>query len=64
VLRDVHEHIMVFSKGGYGLPSEGKQSGISNADFVKWTKSIWRFSTESAKRVAIRRHSQKSYLAG
>lgn len=50
-LRDVHEYILVFSKGSLKLDSTGKRSGISNRDFVEWTRSIWRFSTESPRRV-------------
>lgn len=51
VLRDVHEYIMVFCKESFTLPAEGKRSGISNADFVEWTKSVWRFPTENASRL-------------
>ena len=51
VLRDVHEYIMVFCKESFGLESERNHSGISNEDFVNWTRSIWEFSTESAARV-------------
>ena len=51
VLRDVHEYIMVFCKEEFALRSAGKRSGITNGDFVEWTKSIWRFPTENAKRV-------------
>lgn len=50
-LRDVHEYILVFSKGSLKLDSTSKRSGISNRDFVEWTRSIWRFSTESPRRV-------------
>lgn len=50
-LRDVHEYILVFSKGSLKLESGGNGSGISNQDFVDWTRSIWRFPTESPKRV-------------
>lgn len=48
-LRDVHEYILVFSKGDYGR--NGGDSTIKNDDFVEWTKSIWRMPTASAKRV-------------
>ncbi len=52
VLRDVHEYITVFSKAAYSLNGDGNSngSGISNADFVKWTRSIWEIPTVSAKR--------------
>ncbi len=48
VLRDVHEYITVWSKERFDLPSRrGRMSGIANQDFVRWTRSIWRFSTET-----------------
>ncbi|MDC0252820.1 site-specific DNA-methyltransferase [Chloroflexi bacterium] len=55
-LRDVHEYILVFSKGEYkrerkGEEKEIKQNSIKNEDFLEWTKSIWNFNTESAKRI-------------
>jgi site-specific DNA-methyltransferase (adenine-specific) len=50
-LRDVHEYILVFSKGSLKLESRGAGSGIKNEEFVEWTKSIWRFPTETPKRV-------------
>jgi len=50
-LRDVHEYILVFSKETLKLECGGRESGIANLDFVEWTKSIWRFDTESPKRV-------------
>lgn len=48
-LRDVHEYILVFSKGSL---KRGKgENTIGRDDFLEWTKSIWKMSTESAKRV-------------
>jgi len=48
VLRDVHEYITIWSKERFDLPSSrGRMSGIANQDFVRWTRSIWRFSTET-----------------
>ena len=51
VLRDVHEYILVFSKGVWrrARPQESKDS-ISRDDFLESTKSIWRFPAASAKR--------------
>jgi DNA modification methylase len=49
-LRDVHEFIMVFSKGSPKLEPNGQQSGIRNDEFVEWTKSVWHFNTVSPKR--------------
>lgn len=56
-LRDIHEYILVYSKGEYKLPrtkqerAEGRDDSISKEDFIAQTKSIWSFATESAKRV-------------
>lgn len=49
-LRDVHEYILVFSKETFRREDDGK-STISKEEFLEYTKSIWRFPTESAKRV-------------
>lgn len=48
-LRDVHEYILVFSKGNLSR-KKGKDT-IRKEDFLEWTKSIWKMNTESAKRV-------------
>ncbi len=55
-LRDVHEYILVFSKGDYRRvsPKKGdvlKRNTIKKEEFMAWTKSVWTFGTESAKRV-------------
>ena len=56
-LRDIHEYILVYSKGEYKLPRSnqekeaGREDTIAKEDFIVQTKSIWSFSTESAKRV-------------
>ena len=55
-LRDIHEYILVFSKGDYkrGLKKEEKEykkNTISRDNFMEWTKSIWAMNTESAKKV-------------
>ncbi len=50
-LRDVHEYILVFSKGSMKLPSNGKVSTITKNNFMESTTSIWNFPPESAKRV-------------
>ncbi len=53
VLRDVHEYILVFSKGSFKRNThdgaKGKNS-ITRDDFLDATKSVWRFPTTSAKR--------------
>ncbi len=54
-LRDTHEYILVFQKpradGGFGRPAPpGSDSTIGRDEFLEWTKSVWRFGPESAKR--------------
>ncbi|MCF7809649.1 site-specific DNA-methyltransferase [bacterium] len=51
VLRDVHEYILIFSKGTYSRNNLGRKSTISKEEFLEYTKSIWTFSAESAKKV-------------
>jgi site-specific DNA-methyltransferase (adenine-specific) len=50
-LRDVHEYILVFSKGQFKRKKEGGVSTIERDDFLELTKSVWQFPTESASRV-------------
>lgn len=56
-LRDVHEYILIFSKGSFSLSrteeekSEGRINTIEKQEFIDLTKSIWRFPTASAKRI-------------
>jgi site-specific DNA-methyltransferase (adenine-specific) len=50
-LRDVHEYILVFSKGSMRREKEGRESTIARDEFLEYTKSVWSFPTESAKRV-------------
>ncbi|MEP0822363.1 MAG: site-specific DNA-methyltransferase [Ignavibacterium sp.] len=49
-LRDVHEYILVFSKGGFSRNGGGKDT-ISREEFLEYTKSVWTFAAQSAKRV-------------
>ena len=52
VLRDVHEYILVFSKGPFKRPKpQGKENTISKEQFMEWTKSVWSFTPESAKKI-------------
>ena len=56
ILRDIHEYILVFSKGDYKRErkkdeKKTKQNTISRDEFMEWTKSIWTFNAESARRV-------------
>ena len=46
-----HEYILVFSKDRYDRPSKDKTSTITGDEFIEYTKSVWTFQTESAKRV-------------
>ena len=56
-LRDIHEYLLMFSKGDYKLPrtkaerADGRIDTIGKEEFIQQTKSIWSFATESAKRV-------------
>jgi modification methylase len=50
-LRDVHEYVLVFSKGSFSRRSLNNKSTISKEEFLQYTKSIWEFHAESAKKV-------------
>ncbi len=51
-LRDVHEYILVFSKGNFRRDkSEVRKDTITKEEFLEFTKSVWDFSTESAKKI-------------
>jgi site-specific DNA-methyltransferase (adenine-specific) len=52
VLRDVHEYILVFSKGSFGRkkPPEGENT-ITREQFMEWTRSVWNLNPESARKV-------------
>ncbi|MBP8960382.1 MAG: site-specific DNA-methyltransferase, partial [Bacteroidales bacterium] len=51
ILRDIHEYILVFSKGDFKREKRNKENTISKDQFMEWTKSIWTMNAESAKRV-------------
>jgi len=51
VLRDVHEYILVFSKGSFSRKRLGRESTITKDQFLEWTKSVWTFPAVSAKKV-------------
>jgi DNA modification methylase len=51
VLRDIHEYILIFSKGNFKREGKDKQNTIKKEQFIEWTKSIWNFNPESAKKV-------------
>ncbi len=51
-LRDVHEYILVFAKGGFSRKNPEKRSAtISRGDFLELTKSVWTFPAVSARSV-------------
>ena len=50
-LRDVHEYILVFSKGSFSRNGHSGRNTISRDEFLEYTKSIWDFPAESARRV-------------
>ncbi|QAV33305.1 site-specific DNA-methyltransferase (adenine-specific) [Fervidobacterium changbaicum] len=51
-LRDVHEYILIFSKGTFTRKNpKGRKSTISKEEFLEFTKSIWTFPAESAKKI-------------
>lgn len=47
-LRDVHEYILVYSKGDY-KHDEKREATLTADEFTENTKSIWRMQTASAK---------------
>jgi len=51
IIRDIHEYILIFSKGDYKREKGEKENTISKEQFLEWTKSIWTFNSESAKKI-------------
>ncbi len=51
VLRDVHEYILVFSKGMFGRGNLRRKSTISKDEFLEFTKSVWSFAAEPATKI-------------
>jgi modification methylase len=51
-LRDVHEYILVFSKGDFRRDKlDGRLDTISKEQFLEFTKSVWDFPAESARKI-------------
>ncbi|MGQ9582994.1 MAG: DNA-methyltransferase [Thermoplasmatota archaeon] len=50
-LRDIHEYILVFSKGTFSRVSLGRRDTISREEFLEWTRSVWTFPAEPARRI-------------
>ena len=51
VLRDVHEYILVFSKGSFSREKAGRESTIEKEAFLEWTRSVWDFPAVSANKI-------------
>jgi DNA modification methylase len=55
VLRDIHEYILVFSKGSFNRNHNKGQlpptSTITRDEFLEFSKSVWTFPAESAHRI-------------
>ncbi len=52
VLRDQHEYILVFCKQTFTRKKPiNRENTISKKEFLDYTKSIWKFSPESAKKI-------------
>lgn len=51
-LRDIHEYILVFCKDTFSRKRpKGRESTISKGEFLEFTKSVWTFAAESARKV-------------
>jgi len=51
-LRDIHEYILVFSKGTFSRKNINKRKNtISKEEFLEFTKSVWTFPAESARKI-------------
>lgn len=52
ILRDIHEYILVFSKEVFSRPKlPEKISTITKEEFLEFTKSVWTFNAESARKI-------------
>lgn len=51
ILRDVHEYILIFCKESFSRNNHERENTITKDQFLDYTKSIWSFPTESAKKV-------------
>jgi len=51
-LRDTHEYILVFSKGNFRRDRlDEREDTISKNEFLEFTKSVWTFPAESARKI-------------
>lgn len=51
ILRDVHEYILVFSKGSYSRIKGQHVNTITKEQFMEWTLSIWNMKAVSARSI-------------
>jgi DNA modification methylase len=51
VLRDVHEYILIFSRGSYRRDAQDRENTISREQFLEWTKSVWTFPAVPARKI-------------
>ena len=51
VLRDIHEYLLVFSKGSFSRKRNRKENSIRKEEFLEWTKSVWTFPAVSARSI-------------
>jgi site-specific DNA-methyltransferase (adenine-specific) len=52
ILRDTHEYILVFSKGSFRRDKmDGREDTITKEQFLEFTKSVWVFAAESARKI-------------
>ncbi|MBU1356592.1 MAG: site-specific DNA-methyltransferase [Candidatus Edwardsbacteria bacterium] len=51
ILRDVHEYILVFSKGSYNRLKEHRENTITKEQFMECTFSVWNMNAVSARSI-------------
>ena len=52
ILRDIHEYILVFSKDTFTRKNlRSNSSTISKDEFLEYTRSVWTFPAESARKI-------------
>lgn len=51
ILRDVHEYILIFSKGSYSRERGNKINSITKEQFMEWTFSVWNMKAVSARSI-------------
>lgn len=52
ILRDIHEYILIFSKEAFNRKNlPGKFSTITKEQFLEYTRSVWTFPAESARKI-------------